>query len=630
MPTSKTKYDESSIDWLQGLEGIQKRPTMYVGSVDSEGILHLVKEIVGNSIDESANGHGKHIGISIQNSVVTVFDNGRGIPSGPHPKFKGKSTLTILATEIHAGGKLSDNGQYKTSIGLNGVGLSAVNALSETLTVWSMRGKSGGMKTQSFKRGKPVGKVVAFSPNDRPKLNGNAWHKQGTIIQWEHNTSIFEKKAKLDTDAVLQFLEFTSWFCSVKGKPVKFEIQIGKKTTIFENGGRLDEYPEHRMKALKLKPIEDTAFLHTSESTDMSIQWADTTTPMKLDSSISAMQTMHGGAHVEAMKRGILAAFTKKAGKKYPFHAQDITAGVVGCLNFRVAEPMFDSQSKHRYRDTTGAKVLITEIEAAMTKWIGKNKETAQWLIERAHALYSLRSDSAINKELSKLLAPKKGSKSLLPFKLIGSRTKDPEQRELYLLEGDSAGGTSKKASNRDTQEILPLRGKMMNAYRKGIEKLAGSEAILDILKSIGYNPAKPDQPLRVGRIITLADPDPDGAHITSLLLGLLNYLMPHLFEEGRVFVVDAPLYVYSSPKGEKVYAADMKELVSTVKGKLDQTRITRVKGYGEMNHDDLRVVAFDTGTRRLLRITPEEASGYVQSLMGDDTLERKKLMGLA
>lgn len=810
-------YDASSIEWLRGLEGIRRKPSMYIGTPDSNGVLHLFKEILGNSIDEAANGHGKHIAISIENNQITVFDNGRGIPNGPHPKHKGVDTLTILATEIHAGGKLSsDAGNYRTSTGTHGLGMSAVNALSSRFQVWSLNADNRpGMYTQTFEKGKPTSKVERAKPQDVPRVDKKTkWHKKGTIIQWTWDKSVFEKGSKLDVNALVEYVRQISYFVygPNKGKnkqaPVKFTIHYKGKTLNVERP--LETYVKNKIKdALKAKKQSPTIahgpITSRGDVVDITLAWVDRF-DHTMSSSANAVPTVQNGTHYKGATKAIYDAF-KASNKRADFRLQDIIAGTIGCLNISIASPAFDSQVKTKLVTKEAEKLAYDAVLPIMKKWISSNKKSASAIVQRATQLAKANDNSRLLRELNKVLKGDGRGKSPLPDKLTISTTRKPEERELSVVEGDAAGGSAKMASDRRWQEILPLRGKITNVMRGDDSKLTGSMAIVDLLKAIGYKPNKPEGPLRVGSINVLSDADADGClvgetvvfvrldgvettrtlaqlsefyeatggqsievlsyltspamreergvsddtrlgymlahdirvrvrrnteyriitesgaeikceqdhyivtgtqpashvphtyntrtgfyhikaenliagmtmhnvtagadetiesvtisnleetkpyycmtvpvtnnfvvqstdgqqvvtgncHISSLVLSVLWKTVPHLFEEGRIFLVDAPLYVYSTPKG-KVFGDTLDELKSKVGKAFSSERVTRMKGLGEANPDELKLIAFDPDHRKLIKVTPPMAEAAVSDIMGSDGTVRKDLLGI-
>lgn len=628
------KYNAKDIEVLEGLEGVRVKPAMYIGEVDSHGITHLLKEIMGNSLDESSNGHGDRIAVQIVGDEFTVFDTGRGIPFGPHPKVKGEDTLTLLATRLHSGGKLrAESTNYGVSLGSHGVGLAVVNALSKALTIWSIR--DGVIMSQSFAKGVPTTKPRKVSAKDVPDFNGEKWpprgYKTGTVVQWTPDPTCFDKGSKVDTKGCREWLQDVSWFITPpKARtPTTLSYLIGNKTgTICRTD--LSRYVSWKMKrhgmSTDIELMEETIATARHENCDFVGGWT-THSEYVFQSACNANITTFGGTHEKGFSKAMVDAFRAVAGRKDTFRDQDLLAGYVGCINIKIPAPRFDSQSKTRLTSPEAEQLTYDTVLSIMKAWIKKNKEAAKSIVERAVSLNKLSVNTKLAKQLASAMNTKTGGKSMLPSSLVISTTKKPEDRELFVVEGTSASGTARAASYRSFQEILALRGKILNIERAS-EKMKDSMAIVDLLKSMGYDPKKPEAPLRVGKVLILADPDADGAHIQALVLAVVWKVRPELFEQGRVFNVNAPLFLYSTPT-EKYHGSSMQDIAQQVKGKFDKTKVTRVKGYGEMQAKDLREIAFDSQTRRLTRVThPGPKAIEIAKAMGTDTAFRKELMG--
>jgi DNA gyrase/topoisomerase IV subunit B len=632
---AKTAYDASSITWLRGLEGVRKKLSVYIGEADTRGVTHLFKEIMGNAVDEAVNGHGKTVGLKINKNTVTVFDNGRGIPTGKHPKYKNVDTLTILATELHAGGKLDAGaGNYTTSAGTNGMGLSIVNALSKDLTIWSINPATHtGVKKQSFKKGIPVSEVLSCSFSDVPTLNGKPWFKKGTVVEYSWDETVFDKGAKLDAKDIMSYLRDISFFnfqfnskqktpltfmCEINGK----EINITRKSIL----GYI-KYATTRL-ALKKEPVfvENSTFGAYGDTVDLVLSWTDLP-DTRFYCAANSLPTSQGGTHLKGALNAIEAAF-KFYHKKSEFRQQDLMMGVIGCVNVRVASPRFDSQSKNKLTSPEQTKIAYDAVYDLITKWIRANKDTAKIIVDRAVEISKMLGDDKFSKQLAKILQTKKNGKNMLPAGMVTCSAKNPMDREISLVEGTSAGGTARSASDRSYQEILPLRGKILNVMKADQDKMTGSSAIISLLQAIGYDPKNPTGNLRVGKINLLSDSDEDGHHINALVLSVIYKTVPHLFDEGRVFVVDAPLFVYSTPKS-KIFGSTLNELKQKIGKSFDTKYVSRLKGYGEANPDELREIAFNPATRKLIKIDAPTAKSAVMDAMGSDTSVRKELLGL-
>lgn len=508
----------------------------------------------------------------------------------------------------------------------HGVGLAVVNALSTKLQIWTHRNNK--IYTQSFSKGKATSGVEVTS--SAPKFNNKKWG-QGTIIRYTPDLSCFEKGTKHNQKLLIDWIKDISWFVfSPKGNkrvPVTFLIDNnGKVSTI--KAESLRDYVENRVASLKDKDaeiMEDTFMMDYTDSCDFVGAWT-TSSELLMDSACNAVMTPDGGTHLKGATKAIFDAF-QKIGKKNKFTANSLLTGFVGCFNIRVPSPQFDSQAKTRLTLLEAEKIAYDAVTTVVTKWIRKNKESALKIVERATEINATEIDAKLAKKLASALQTKKKGRSELPPKLVQATTKIPEERELFILEGDSAGGTAKKARNEFYQEALPLRGKILNV-EKSSDSLHDSQAIIDILKAVGFNPKDTKAPLRVGKIFILSDPDPDGMHINALCLSVLWQTVPHLFEQGKVFVVNAPLYIYSTAN-DKIFGSSLQELSTKVTGKFDTTKVTRIKGYGECSPSDLRLIAFNPETRSLTRVDhPKQFAINVNQAMGTDTAYRKKLLG--
>lgn len=629
-------YNANSITRLKGLEGVRIRPGVYVGDTDHRGYLHLVKEIFGNSIDEATNGYGDTIAIDItKDGEVTVFDTGRGIPTGPHKSDKTMDTLEILLTELHTGGKLKDTEKnYQTAIGSNGMGLAVVNALSTSMTVWTKL--SGKWQCQSYSKGKPTSKVIAAK--SVPSFNGKKW-PHGTIVRFKPDSSIFEKGSKLKLADVRQWIENLSWFVfgpkkskkDISGSPITIHMNLGGKSITIRRKS-LADYASHVMKkkgmpALELPRLKP--FVFSSKTCDVTY-YPTAATESHLYSSVNSVETISGGTHVTALRKALTDTLAKFKKKRDTFSLDDFLLGSVLCCNVKMINTQFNSQSKEQLKSKIENQ--FEGLDKALEHWFRANKKSIIALMQRANELSSLNTNAALNRKLASALKVKKNGKNLLPAKLVGCTTKNRDERELFIVEGDSANGTGRKASDRRFQEILPLRGKIMNVVKDKNGKDIKSEAILDILKTIGWSP-KTDftKSRRVGKVYFLTDPDPDGSHISTLLAGLLYSVVPQIFIEGRVYNVEAPLYSGKTSNGT-VYGSSVSDLVAKAGKSLKQNSVVRMKGWGEANSEDLKDIAFDLDKRKVKLISTEDASASRKAMfdmLGENAEARRTILGI-
>jgi DNA gyrase subunit B len=630
------KYNADSITWLKGLEGVRKRPGMYIGGTDSEGLLHLVKEVVGNSIDEATNGHCDMIGIAYDGDYVTVYDTGRGIPTGPHRMDKKRDTLTIIMTELHSGGKLQNTGDnYSTAIGTNGIGLAAVNALSIKMEVYTKH--SGSWQMQSYSKGVPTSEVI--NTTKVPSFQGKKW-TQGTVVRFKPDISVFEKGSKLNGKAIYEWVSKLSWFVSgpkknktdESGTPITFKFSLkGKDVEISRKG--LSQYAKYTAaKVLKSEPLIENLkpFVFSGKGVDVVLYPTQSATT-SLYASVNSVETKGGGTHVVALRKIISESFAKVSKKNAKYSLDELLAGMVLCCNVRMINTQYDSQSK--YRLTSKITDQFDGLEAALTSWCKKNKSKVLQMIARATELSAQSIDAALLRKLTAAVKTKKGGKSTLPTELIASTgCKNRDERELFFVEGQSAGGSAKKASSRRFQEILLLRGKVLNVLKAKTERMSDSRMVVAILKSIGFDPkVEYSKSRRIGSVFLLTDPDPDGAHISCLLMGLLYTVVPDLFKEGRVFNVVAPLYVYTSAT-KKLFGSSLKEITQKVGKGFDSKNLTRLKGWGEAQPNELSTFAFDRKTRVVERISvanAKESYNTLQQMLGQGVEFRRTLLGL-
>ena len=600
------EYKEDDIIVLEGLEGVRARPQMYVGDLHNAQF-HILKEILDNAVDECLAGGNKMVGCIITPDYYEVFDEGRGIPVGINPNSKEKkSTLELVFTKLHAGGKLK-NGAYSTgSSGTHGVGSSCTNALSSYFQVWTYRDKK--WWTQSYSKGKPTSKVIEGKPE------GN--YKKGTVVRFTPDTSIL--KTKLDIKALVSWVRNSSFL----NPGVNFYLKIGDKEHTYNSNG-LGDYIEYITKDLNVEALYKPFILKT-ENIDVALQWFETD-DSSLNSWCNSSPTVEGGTHLKGLISVISKGFEQWAKKKV-YKAEDLRTGLYGAINIRIAGPEFDSQTKEKLMNAEAEKMVIEQIGKEFEKYLNSNKTFVNKILSRANEMRALLNKfSQEKKALSKLKV--RGKVSLPPAeKFISCNCKDSEARELYIVEGMSAAGTARMARNPYNQEILKLRGKIMNVERVNLARAYESEDVLNVLKAIGFDPSNKGRERRVGKVILLCDADDDGYHISVLLLILFQKLYPELLEEGRVFTVNAPLFVGRS-KTTEYYGESLKDLQTQFKGKFES--VTRVKGWGEANAALLRKFAFEPTTRKLQKINSVAGTDlkYFHKIVGNDVTVRKELL---
>lgn len=625
---AKKEYNADSIDWYTGLEGVRAKPGMYIGDTDSSGINHLVKEIAGNSIDEASNGHGDVVGVYFgTDGWIWVYDKGRGVPVGPHPKNKKIDTLTVVFTELHAGGKMkADQGNYQHSIGTHGLGAAVTNALCTDFQVWSYRNKR--WNHQSFREGKPQGPV---KPDRLPKEMKAfaADHSQGTVVRFKPDPKIFDKGAKAQPEKIVEWLNNVAYFTPKVKFMVGWTDSKGKQhqQKIHQPKG-LVAFRDECLAEVKAEPMADSFTVQTPQL-DIVLQWS-THDEEYLYSYCNAVETVEGGTHLNGLNKAIAEVLGEYAGaRSSKYRAEDLRYGLVGALNVKLASPAFTSQTKEKLKTAEATNLVYDAVFKPLTKYFAQNKALAKDIIARANEVRNAAEQFKLSKQAAAQLRTKGRGKVVFPVELSISTTKDAKKRELFVVEGDSAGGTAKDARNTEFQEVLKLGGKPPNIYQNKVEAALNNKHVLNILQSIGYEPGITADKLRVGKIVFLSDPDVDGYHINYLLAALLFRLLPEAYARGMVYVVDSPLFM-TQHGGKHIFGASLND----VKQKLPRSAkaaVTRIKGWGEVNADVLENVAFDPKTRKLTRI--EHISGsqfkHYMNLIGENVEARRELLGL-
>ena len=620
---SKT-YEASDIVWNRGLDGPRADPSMYLGSADGNAVVHMSKEIVGNSVDEVQSGHGSHVWVTItDDNTVTVTDDGRGVPVAPHPLDKKRSTVDIVFSELHAGGKGKGSGDaYDASIGTHGLGAAVTNACSELFNVTVKReGRVHHIAWAKGKVKKPF-KVTGKCPKA----------ETGTTVVFRHDPTVLSGKPNWKKlvdwiEALAYFTPAVTYVLDIK--PLKLKTKLRRK-----NG--LSDWLENN------KPAEATGkedagvetitkpIIVQTKSMDLALQWFGKPED-GLRSYVSAVETVEGGTHRRAVEKAISDVLDKFCGKrgalKKAYKPEDLRAGLVGCVNIRMKAPKFTSQTKERLASPEGEEIVYKDALKELTAYFSKHKSVATAIIERANRLRNAHNDFKLSAAAASKITGKRGVFSL-PEKLRVSTAKDRSTVELYIVEGDSAGGSAKQASDVKFQEILALKGKPPNILKGNPTKAMENEEIINILRSIGYDPKNKDNPLakmRVGKVILLADSDVDGQHITNLLLGLLWYLTPSLIRDGKVYIVSPALYMAKTAT-KTVFGKTIEE-ARKLSGATNPT-VTRIKGWGEMNAKDMMPFVFKPDTRQHILITAE---GFekLEAVMGDDVSVRRKLLNV-
>ncbi|WP_027340854.1 DNA topoisomerase (ATP-hydrolyzing) subunit B [Halonatronum saccharophilum] len=608
------EYNAEQIQVLEGLEAVRKRPGMYIGSTGTKGLHHLVWEVVDNSIDEFLAGYGDKIEVSIeQGDIVTVRDYGRGIPVDIHPK-KGLPAAQLVLTTLHAGGKF-DGGGYKVSGGLHGVGISVVNALSEWLELEIHRG--GYIYRQSYKQGIPVSK---FKKGERTK-------ETGTQIRFKADKEIFDKiDYKFDT---LSTRLQESAFLNKNLKLVLTDNREDKQNEVeYCYSGGLEAFVKH-LNESQTSLVDDIVYIE-EEVDDTYVEVAfqyNKSYNESIYTFANNINTHDGGYHLTGFKAAITKAFNNYAKdnnllkKKDPsLTGRDLREGLTAVVSVKLTEPQFEGQTKTKLGNSEIRSIVEKVVYDFLGYYLDTNPKLAKAVVEKA--LEAVRARKASKK--ARELARRKGilNNNSLPGKLSDCSSRKPEECELYLVEGDSAGGSAKQGRNREFQAILPLKGKIMNVERARLNKILKNTEIASVVTALGAGIGEEFdiEKLRYHKIVIMTDADVDGAHICTLILTLFYRYMPQLIEEGHVYIAQPPLYKVKYGKKEKYLYSDV-QLKEHLKGK-DRSRVTiqRYKGLGEMNPEQLWDTTMDPKNRKLQKIEVED------EIMADDIFNR--LMG--
>ena len=625
MTENKQSYDESQIQVLEGLEAVRKRPGMYIGTTSSRGLHHLVYEIVDNSIDEALAGFCSHIEVTInEDNSITVVDNGRGMPVGIHPKM-GRSTIEVIMTVLHAGGKFGGGG-YKVSGGLHGVGASVVNALSEACEVTVTR--EGKVWQQKYSRGNILGDVTQIGESDGHGTK--TWFKPDHEI---FETTVFEFEILQSRLRELAFLN--------KGIRItladKREGQENVETYYYEGGIKeFVNYLNRNKDVLHPEPIyvegEKDGII-----AEVSLQYNDGYTE-NLYSFANNIDTIEGGTHLVGFKTAITRVindYAKKFGhikeSDKNLSGDDVREGLTAVVSVKISEPQFEGQTKTKLWNSEVRGVVDSIVTEGVGTFLEENPAVGKIIIDKALMAARARDAARKARELTRKSVLER---STLPGKLADCSSKDPMECEIYIVEGDSAGGSAKQGRNRKFQAILPLRGKILNVEKQRLDRILNADSIRSMVTAFGAGIGKDFDvsKLRYNRIIIMTDADVDGAHIRTLLLTFFYRYMRPLIDEGHVFIAQPPLYKISKGKKE-VYAYSDEELESALNemgGKDSSVDIQRYKGLGEMNANQLWDTTMNPEERILLKATVEDAIAADEIftiLMGDKVEPRREFI---
>ncbi len=616
-------YNASDITVLEGLEAVRKRPGMYIGSTGPRGLHHLVYEVVDNSIDEALAGHCKNITVTIEkDDSVTVTDDGRGIPVEEHPKHK-KPALEIVLTMLHAGGKFGDGG-YKVSGGLHGVGVSVVNALSSHLVATVQR--DGKQYTQEFERGKPLGPMTEIGPADG----------SGTTIHFVPDTQIFTETTSFKFETIDQWLMENAFLN--RGVKITLTDLRGEEpaVSVHQYEGGLKDFVAHlngTKETIHKKIVYIEGQADESEL-ELAMQWNGGYNE-SVFTFANTINTHEGGTHLSGLRTALTRVVNEYARakglikeKEDNLSGEDVREGLTAVLSVKLREPQFEGQTKTKLGNTEMQGFVSSMVNSKLSEFFEENPAEARIIISKSISAARAREAARKARDLTR----RKGylENTALPGKLADCSVTDPALCEIYLVEGDSAGGSAKQARDRRFQAILPLKGKILNVEKARLNRILANEEIAAIITALGTGIGEEEFDLektRYHRIIIMADADVDGAHIRTLVLTLFYRYLPEIIEAGYLYVAQPPLYKITQ-SGKSRYAYTDQTLKTILKDYKKEPNVQRFKGLGEMNPDQLWETTMDPETRTLLRVTVPDAVAaelMFSTLMGERVEPRKE-----
>jgi DNA gyrase subunit B len=639
MKKNKGKYSAESIQVLEGLEAVRKRPAMYIGDIAIKGLHHLVYEVIDNSIDEALAGYCRAIDVTInEDGSVTVKDDGRGIPTDYHEKEK-KSALEVVMTLLHAGGKF-DKDSYKVSGGLHGVGVSCVNALSSHLEVVVHR--EGKIYKQEYERGRPLYAVREMGTSDQT----------GTIVTFKPDHTIF-----VTTDYNFEILSSRLRELAFLNKGITLTITDMREIEENGNGNNYRSekfYSEEGLKefvqlldATREKLTDNVIYIETLKNeipVEIALQY-NTSFSENIHSYVNNINTIEGGTHLAGFRRGLtrtLKTYAEKSGLlsklKFDINGDDFREGLTAVISVKVAEPQFEGQTKTKLGNSDVMGAVDTAVSTLLGNYLEENPKDARTIVNKVILAAQARHAARKARELVQRKNVLSGSG--LPGKLADCADRDPVATEIYLVEGDSAGGTAKQGRDRRFQAILPLRGKILNVEKAMPHKIFDNEEIKNIFTALGVSVGTEDdskelnlEGLRYHKVIIMTDADVDGSHITTLIMTFFYRHMEELIKNGYLYIATPPLYLVKKGKQERYCWSEEERLAAVEefgKGRDGSVHVQRYKGLGEMNAEQLWETTMNPETRTLRQVTIEsaaEADRIFSMLMGDDVPPRREFI---
>lgn len=627
---AQKEYGANSIETLEFPNSVRSRPDMYVGSTTGEhspALARCLREIIDNSLDEYLIGINKllYISIDTNTSEIVVIDNGRGVPTDVNRKT-GKSALTLVYGELHSSGKFNRD-SYSISSGKNGVGASCTNALSSSFQAWSNNNQAGTWITQKFEKGIPVGGVTAKNP---PKEYKSLISKRGTIVSFVPDKEIFKDGTKTDIRRLTAELNDIQYLCP--GLKIKLLVD-GKETEFYSEKGIVE--------LVQSKFGKNEIFSFSSQNCDVAINFT-TAESFSFKSYVNLCFTDMGGKHLDGLKTAICDLFKEKS--KVKIQNEDILEGIRGAIHYRMAEPQYQSQTKNELTSASAKQDVMDIVKPALAKWFRKNKETFDRILKYSEEMFSKKQKLKADKDLLKGVNKLNNAAKYISDKFQDAdrrKYKNPADLEMFVVEGDSAGGHFKYARE-GFQAALKLRGKVINAAKQDAVKLfgnsnskdgeKGNREIRDLVAALGcgiqdnYDESK----LRFGKLILLTDSDVDGSHISNLILAFLIKYIPQLIKNGHVYIIDAPLFL-ANGANYRSYGKTRNEVETDMrKHGIRKYTIMRAKGWGECSAEQLAEICLNPKTRKLLRVEWDDtANEMLEKTMGNDTDFRKELLGI-